>query len=139
MRRGDLLLDTNAVLWIFGGQTLADEARDAMNAAWAAGRDVFISKITAWEIGMLVRKQRVTLPTTPLRWFEAALETPGFALADLTAGVLVEASFLPDGLLKDPADQIVVATTRAHGMHLVTRDRLILQAAQAGHLQAIAC
>jgi PIN domain nuclease of toxin-antitoxin system len=139
MRRGDLLLDTNAALWTFSQESLADEAMQAMDAAWAANRPIFVSKITAWEIGMLVRKQRITLPMPPLRWFDEALETPGFELADLTPEILIEASFLPDGLLRDPADQIMVATARMHGLQLVTRDGLILRAAQAGHLQAIEC
>ncbi|MFM7521550.1 MAG: PIN domain-containing protein [Planctomycetota bacterium] len=33
---------------------------------------------------------------------------------------------MPDGPHNDPADQIIVATARAHGSQLVTMDRRIL-------------
>jgi PIN domain nuclease of toxin-antitoxin system len=139
VKDGDLLLDTNATLWAFNEGSLSAPARDAIDQAWVAGRPILVSKITAWEIGMLVSKRRITLPSAPIRWFSGVLETPGMALADLTPELLIEASNLPDSTLRDPADQMIVATARAHGLRLLTRDRQILDYAEAGHLLALAC
>jgi PIN domain nuclease of toxin-antitoxin system len=40
---------------------------------------------------------------------------------------------------RDPADRIIAATARAFDMTLVTRDRPLLDYADAGHLKALAC
>jgi PIN domain nuclease of toxin-antitoxin system len=56
----------------------------------------------------------------------------GFGLAEQTAGILVDSSFLPGSPPRDPMDRIVVATAREHGLRLVTRDCAILAYASAG-------
>ena len=39
----------------------------------------------------------------------------------------------------DPADRIIVATARAEGATVMTRDRALLAHAEAGHVTAVAC
>jgi PIN domain nuclease of toxin-antitoxin system len=43
------------------------------------------------------------------------------------------------GAPRDPADRMVIATARALGLAVMTRDRAILGYAEAGHVQALAC
>ena len=48
------------------------------------------------------------------------------------------ASALPD-FHQDPADRLLVATARALDVPILTRDRKILDYAEAGRVKAIAC
>ena len=47
-------------------------------------------------------------------------------LLPLTPEITADACGLPGTFHNDPADQIIVATARAHGSQLVTMDRRIL-------------
>ncbi len=87
---------------------------------------------------MLVAKGRVALLAPPLKWFSGLLEA-GVQLADLSPSILVDASFLPQSRLRDPADRVIAATARAMGCRIMTRDRPLLEYAAAGHIQAISC
>ncbi len=99
---------------------------------------MLVSPMTAWEIGMLVARGRLALSEDPQRWFEALLET-GVELSVMSPAILVASSFLPQSPLRDPVDRIIVATARAQGFRIMTRDRPILDYAVTGHVQAIAC
>lgn len=133
-----ILLDTCALLWLANGDPLAAGADVVLAEAEREPGGLNVSPISAWEIGQLVSRRRVVLPMHPTAWFEAALHS-GVGLAPMPPSVLVESSFLPDGGLRDPADRIIAATARAFGYRIMTRDRLILDFAEAGHAQAVPC
>jgi len=133
-----ILLDTCAALWV-----VADEISDAAAQALAESRDgnlpVYISPITAWEIGLLARKGRFKSLYAPERWFERLMSTPNTALAALTPKVLIESSFLPGEIHADPADRIIAATAREYGYTVMTRDQALLAYAKEGYLSALEC
>jgi PIN domain nuclease of toxin-antitoxin system len=133
-----ILLDTCAALWIADEGRLRPEAEAELQAAQDGGVPIFLSAITAWEVGQLVARGRVALALPPLAWFQAFKEA-GFGLVELTAEILIDSSFLPGPPLRDPADRIIAATARARGYRVMTRDRPILELAAAGHINAIAC
>ena len=132
-----ILLDTHALVWVTRGE-LQGRVTDLLDRASAEAVPVLISPISAWEVGMLVARGRIALPSPPAVWFEQAVET-GLAWAPMTPQILVDASFLPGRIHGDPADRILVATARAFGYRLMTRDQALLSYAEAGHLQALAC
>jgi len=141
VRDGALLLDTCALIWLANGDTLAPAALQRIREAAAAG-GVLVSPISAWEIGLLARPSQ----TRPLRfrpdpasWFEQFVTRPGVALAPFTPPIAIAASSLPEPLHGDPADRLLVATARALGVALVTRDARLLDYASAGHIDAIRC
>ena len=134
-----LLLDTHAAIWIVRNERLAPRAAEAMNAAHQAAGTVFISPITAWEVGLLASRNRLNLLMTPQRWFARLLEVPGMRLAELSPDILIASSFLPGTPPRDPADRIILATAREHGATLITRDGLLLKYGQDGHVSTIAC
>jgi PIN domain nuclease of toxin-antitoxin system len=134
-----LLLDTCSAIWISDGSSLSAAARASLGDAYDAGRPCFVSAITAWEIGLLVARRRVTLSVDPLPWFQGVIGLPGFALAELSGDILIASSFLPGSPPNDPADRIILATARSRNLTIVTRDRLILRYAAEGHVKAIAC
>jgi len=67
------------------------------------------------------------------------MSAPGTALAEMTPELLLESSFLPGNLHKDPADRILAATARQYGYTLMTRDRALLDYARQGHLSVLEC
>ena len=134
-----LLLDTCAVIWIASDAPLSDSAVQAIDTAADAGEPLMLSPITGWEIGLLVRRGRLALPTEPAAWLDRVMEAPNVLLAELTPHVLLASSFLPAHPPDDPADRIFIATARKHDLTIVTRDRSILDYASAGHVRALAC
>ncbi len=88
---------------------------------------------------MLVSRGRMSLLTSPERWFDDLLQAPGIRLLSLPPQILIAASFLPGTPPSDPADRIFAATAREYGYVLVTRDRPLLDYAEEGHLKALEC
>ncbi len=134
-----LLLDTCAAIWLFDDQTLSGHAADEISRATEVGTPVYVSPITAWEVGMLVSRRRINSPADPQGWFDHILQAPGVHLARISTSILISSSFLPGKPPNDPADRIFAATARANGWRLVTRDRLLLDYARAGHIDALPC
>ncbi|MDI1245383.1 MAG: type II toxin-antitoxin system VapC family toxin [Rhodoferax sp.] len=133
-----ILLDTCAFIWLVNADDLRAEAVAALHEMEMEPDGILVSPISAWEIGQLVARGRLRLPSEPAKWFERPLQG-GLALAPLPPSVLVAASFLPGAPLRDPADRIIAATARSYGYRLMTRDRALLGLAGEGHLKAIAC
>jgi PIN domain nuclease of toxin-antitoxin system len=134
-----LLLDTCAAIWFAEEENMSDAAFEAIDAAFNAGAAVYVSPITAWEIGLLSARGRIQLPATPQLWFRRLIDVPGMKLADMSPNLLIASSFLPGALPRDPADRILAATAREFGYVLVTRDRPLLDYAEQGHIRALAC
>lgn len=134
-----LLLDTNAAIWIVRNEKLTARAVEAMNAAHQEAATVFISPITAWEIGILVARNRINLLMTPQRWFARLLSLSGMKLSELSPDILMASSFLPGDPPRDPADRIILATARDLGATLITRDRALLKYGLDGHISTIPC
>jgi PIN domain nuclease of toxin-antitoxin system len=103
---------------------------------------VFVSPISAWEIGLLSRSKpgrAVRFLPDPNTWFATFLAAPGIRLAAFTPEMAIAASHLPEPLHGDPADRLLISTARALGMPIVTRDAKILDYAAAGRVGVIAC
>ena len=90
-----VLLDTCAAIWIANNDPLSKQALDAVDRAHTARDPIYVSPITAWELGLLVARNRISLLMPPARWFEKLLQTSGVQLADMTPDVLIASSFLP--------------------------------------------
>ena len=134
-----LLLDTCAVLWLGNGDKIAPAAMEKINQSHVENTPVFVSPFSAWEIGNLVSLNRLRLSQPPDTWFENFRVNGKVDLAALTPDMLVASSFLPDIQHKDPADRILIATARAHGLTIITRDQKILDYAEQGHVNALRC
>jgi PIN domain nuclease of toxin-antitoxin system len=136
-----VLLDTCAVIWLANRAAIADEALAKITHAATAG-GVFVSAISAWEIGLLSRAKSgraVAFLPDPTTWFARLMAAPGIRPAPFTAEIAIAASHLPEPLHGDPADRLLIATARHISMPIVTRDSRILEYAEAGQVAAIAC
>ena len=134
-----VLLDTCAAIWLMDGAQMSQISRESIRAAQKARLGVFVSPITAWEIATLMRKNRIQLNRPPDVWFDTLLGLPGIRLAQLSPAVLIASALLPRAAPRDPADRIIVATSRAFGYTVITRDGELIPYAAAGHIEAIAC
>jgi PIN domain nuclease of toxin-antitoxin system len=134
-----VLLDTCAAIWLMNGAPMTGESRGAIEAAQRSGAGVYVSPITAWEIGTLVSKNRLQMSVTPEIWFETLISLPGVRLCPMPPRVLIASGFLPGVPPKDPADRIIAATGREYGYTIVTRDGELVPYAAAGHIAVIAC
>lgn len=133
-----LLLDTCAVIWTAQGKRLREPAAGELKKR---GRKapLFASPITAWEIAMLVSKGRIALAVDPEAWFAGFCSLPGVCLADMSPSVSIASANLPGEPPTDPADRIPIATARASGYALVTRDESLLKHGGFGHVQVMGC
>lgn len=136
-----ILLDTHALLWMASG-SLSSSAADAVRTAGLT-QGVLVSPASFWELGLLARPRigppRIRLDPDPERFIDDLLSNPAIAETPLTASIAFASTSLPGSFHQDPADRFLVATARALGIPLLTRDRAILAYAEQGHVRAIAC
>ena len=84
-----------------------------------------------------MEKGRLRLGREVRAWLEAALALPGIVLAPIQPAIAVDSVRLPGSFHADPADRLIVATSRHRGVPLLTADRAILSYAASGHLHAV--
>jgi len=136
---GKLLLDTCAIIWIATNEPIRPEAKSAIEAAVSGDDKVRVSPISAWELGLLSARGRMPTTMPPSALFRDLAMADGVRVEALSPEILIASSFLPGTLHRDPADRILIATARAQGLAIVTRDRIILDYSAQGHVQAIPC
>jgi PIN domain nuclease of toxin-antitoxin system len=120
-----IVVDTHVwIWWVHQDDHLTPQIKDFITQH-EAGR-IGVSAISCWEVAKLVERGRLRLPMAVDQWLDAALAYPGMTLLPLTPEIAADACCLPGTFHSDPADQIIVATARAHASELVTMDRRIL-------------
>jgi len=117
-----LLLDTCALLWLVGDLGRFPEA--ARTRIGLERGELFVSAISAFEIGVKYRKGKLELPREPGAWFEAALRLHGVRELTINSSLAASSTSLP-ALHADPCDRLIVATALLHGMTILTPDPLI--------------
>lgn len=133
-----VLLDTCALIWTTNREPLHEDAVLAIEAA-AKADGVFVSPVSAWEIGLAAQYPRSHFTPDARRWFALALSHPGVMLAPFTPDIAFNSAELPGEFHRDPGDRLLVATARALAVPIVTRDRAILAYGEAGHVKVIRC
>lgn len=117
-----ILLDTCGLVALQdGGRALSEAARILLEAP---GSEVFISAISAFEIGQKHNAGKLILPVDPAVWFPAMLRQHQVRELPITSSICLTASALPL-LHKDPFDRLIIATAREHGLQILTSDQVI--------------
>ena len=132
-----LLLDRCALLWTVNRDPLRVDARKAISRAASAGA-LYLSPVSAWEIGLLVRRG-LELGISAETYIERAFRLPGVRIAALTPEITVRSSYLPGNLHEDPVDRMLVSTAIIMGLKLITRDQRLLDYGAQGFLAVMAC
>ncbi len=135
---GVIVLDTHVWLWIVDGERsqLTAQAIQEIDDASRRG-DIVVSAISVWEVAMLEAKGRISLSRPVDDWVRSALRAPGSRLLPLTPEIAIESTRFPGSAHGDPADRILIASARVTGGQLATRDRVILDYAEGGHVAAL--
>lgn len=136
-----VLLDTCAMIWLANGDPLPPEAVARIVRA-GLGEGVFVSTVSAWEVGMLSRPRAGRGPALqflpdPKTWFARFMAGPGIKEAAMTRDIAIDASWLPGEPPADPGDRLVIATARHLRAPVVTRDRRIVAYAESGHVEVV--
>lgn len=100
---------------------------------------LYLSPISAWEIGLLASRGRVRLPVSVETHVERIFSLPGVQIAALTPEIAVRSTLLPGNFPAVPADRMLIATAMILGLKLVTRDQRILDYGSQGFLPVLAC
>ena len=132
---GPFVLDTHVWIWLMEGLR-SDLSNATVSAIEEAGSrsELALAAISVWELGMLEAHGRITLSRSIDEWVRAALTAPGVRIVDLTPEIAVESTRLPSDPHGDPADRMIIATTRVLGGTLITCDEQILAYGARGHL-----
>lgn len=113
------LLDTNA--WLRGASaadTLPDEIRELLTQRDA---QFGLSTISLWEVGKKHQIGKLELRKELGTWLKEAVASH-IHLLPLTPEIIADAMSLPDFPVRDPADELIVATARVHKLTLLTTD-----------------
>lgn len=118
-----LLLDTHVLLWwLDGGARLSPAQARALNQADDSQQRVGVASVTLWEIARLAERRRIQL-AEPVDVLLTDIEQHAdLTMLSLTARIASESTQLGERAPSDPADQLIIATARVHGLQLVTAD-----------------
>jgi PIN domain nuclease of toxin-antitoxin system len=120
------LLDTHAwIWWIDRDRRLGPAVIDALDALAVDARPL-LSDISLWEVAMLVAGGRLSFSIPFAEWLEAAAHPRTVRVVPITPSIAEELVALPASFHRDPADRVIVATSRVLAAPLVTRDRRII-------------
>lgn len=132
-----IILDTHIWIWLLEQpDILSDTIIAKINQAGREKR-VLIGAISLWEVSLLAEKKRIIFKEDTLTWLHKALLHPGVVLCPLTANIAAQAYKLPGRFHGDPADRMIVATSKIENALLITRDEEILRYAKDGHIKAL--
>jgi PIN domain nuclease of toxin-antitoxin system len=84
-----------------------------------------LSAITLWEVAMLLERGRISIAKSLAEFLSDIESHPLLTVLPLTASIAVESAALGSDFHRDPADRIIVATARCHGLTLITADERI--------------
>lgn len=128
-----IVLDTHIwIWWVHADPRLPPAIESTIRLTPASNR--LVSIISCWEVAKLIEHKRLTLPVALSVWLGQATRASVAQVVPLSLPVIIDATSLPDGFHRDPADQMIVATARVLGATLLTVDEKI---AKYAHVHTI--
>ncbi|GHU29110.1 hypothetical protein FACS1894152_7350 [Bacilli bacterium] len=94
--------------------------------------EICLSAISIWEIAMLEKKKRIILAAPIGEWLEEAVDASSVNIIGLSPHILVDSCNLPGEFHSDPADRMIVSTSRINNIPLITQDEKILKYIDSG-------
>ncbi len=133
-----ILLDTHVAIW--SSQGLVPKKLGSIIDEAAKSGELLLSPISAWEVGILIRKRRFSVSVPLEDYVRTLFSRPGIVTAILTPAIAAASTMLPDSVGSDPADRLLVATAAAYGARLATRDARIARfAEETGRIRVLKC
>lgn len=120
----NFLLDTCAFLWVtLKPEKLSDTFLDCFRNP---ANTVFLSSITAWEIGIKYSIGKLSLPVVPSRFIPEERKNHHISELELNAADTFHLETLPF-LHKDPFDRMLICQAIERSLTILTPDPLIRQ------------
>lgn len=119
------LLDTHMWVWWIRHDPRVDDTVVAQLDAFTPDDRPFVADISLWEVAMLVDKGRLDLPRPVHEWLASASHPRTVRVVPISAAIAAETHVAR--ALRDPADRLIVATSRVLGVPLFTNDRHMLR------------
>jgi PIN domain nuclease of toxin-antitoxin system len=120
-----LLLDTN--VWIWSLLQPKRLNRNVTRALSSPRNELWWSPVSGVELISLCRRKRFRAIVEPVAWIKSALRQVPLREAPVTTDIALECAGF-ELTHDDPADRILVATARVHGLTFVTSDQKIIAA-----------
>ena len=117
-----ILLDTHALVFLALKPERLSKAASQAIARALSGDGIAIASITLWEIALLIDAGRIVVHGSTEAFLKQILQRPRLFSLDLSPEIAALAFQFPPDFPNDPADRIIAATARVHGLPLVTRD-----------------
>jgi len=119
-----LLLDTCTFLWLtIGSNELSSNAVDAFADPQ---NEVYLSAVSAWEINVKYRLNKLSLPLSPDQFIPKERKRHLVTSLDLSEQDTLHLCKLPTPH-KDPFDRMLVCQAIEHSLIILTPDPLIIQ------------
>lgn len=119
------ILDTHAwIWWVDHDRRLGRAVLRRLDDLPPADRP-YVCDISLWEVAMLVERRRLSFGVSLEEWLAAAAHPLSVQLIDIDSQIAAEVARLPETFQRDPADRLIVATSRVRRTPLLTHDRRI--------------
>jgi PIN domain nuclease of toxin-antitoxin system len=120
------LLDTHAWLWWLLRERRLGAASIAALDGLAPDDRPSLADISLLEVALLVSRGRLGLGEPLKDWLEAASHPRLVTLVPISAAIAAESSGIAK-TLRDPADRLIVATSRVLNLPILTHDKAIIR------------
>lgn len=119
------LLDTHVWIWWNLNPSALSDAVKRLISSPEKYEELLLSTISTWEFCKLLELKRIGVSCDGMVWMNEALKMPRLRLVELTPEIAYASTTLPKPFHDDPADQIIVATSRLENAVIMTKDRPI--------------
>jgi len=119
-----IVLDTHALIWwVNGDSKLSARAQKVIESEMTVeDGKILVSAITAWEIAMLINKNRLALTMDLNEWLDTVISIDAVQFVPVDNEVAIQSVQLPGDFHPDPADRMITALARHYSAVLVTSD-----------------
>lgn len=117
----NILLDTCALIALAGQ---SGEFKKSGRKALSAAREAYVSPVSAWEIAIKLKANKLNLTDPPEDWFKAAIARYHLRELPVTTQLLCSAAILPL-IHRDPFDRVIIAIALDYQIPILTSDRII--------------
>lgn len=128
-----ILLDSHVVLWLFEDSPQLDVKVSDLIEDCRTNGQLYISAISFWELGTLVRKGRIRLKMDYRDWVRTISLQSGVNIGAIDLSIIMNGLEI-DGLghHSDPIDRLIVASALERDAVLLTRDETLIEGAKSG-------
>jgi len=115
------LLDTHVLVWWYlGDKSLSAKYRSILDDDLQ--EPVGVSAISLWEIAKLVERGKLRLSLSLDECLADLEGNPSIDVLPISGRIAAESTRLGSSFPRDPADQLIAASARCHGLLLLTGD-----------------